>query len=338
MEEVDRGTILKMTMKEAQEEFGGRLAVAALGAVPKELNSERVRLIHDGTYSVDINRRIKVRDRMRFPLVDDAAAVMASVEERSKEESSGVRFSMVYDIARAHKLVPVRRKDWGLQAFRMPGPADNEEEKQCVYMHTTGTFGVASAAYWWGRCAATVVRLGHDLADQHLELWHLLFADDGWLVATGTWFWRRIMFWFFVLDLFEFPISWKKVAGGLTVQWIGYQLDVKEFTVGISEKKKTWIKKWIQERLAEGGVTGRALKSALGRLAFVSGALWHVRPFLGPLFSWSAVLAPGTFAQLPDAIVILLGYIEREVTRCSMRKALRPPRMTGDCFRVEEKW
>lgn len=135
-------------MEEAQREFGGRLAIAALGAVPKELNSDRVRLIHDGTYSVDINRRIRVRDRMRFPLIDDAAAVMCSVEDHVDREVQKVRFSMVYDIARAHKLIPVRRMDWGYQAFRLPGPKETPEEESAVYLHTRGTFGVASAAYW----------------------------------------------------------------------------------------------------------------------------------------------------------------------------------------------
>ena len=72
MEEVDMGSIKRYDEKEARRKFKERLAIAALGAVPKELGSERVRLIHDGSYSVDINRRIKVRDRMRFPLCDSA--------------------------------------------------------------------------------------------------------------------------------------------------------------------------------------------------------------------------------------------------------------------------
>ena len=55
-EEVDNGSILKLPEEEAKVRFKGRLAVAALGAVPKELGSDKVRLIHDGSYSVDINR------------------------------------------------------------------------------------------------------------------------------------------------------------------------------------------------------------------------------------------------------------------------------------------
>eukprot|EP00435_Cladocopium_sp_Y103_P027686 s1708_g6.t2 len=335
LEDVAQGTVIRMSMDEAKTRFEGRLAVAALGAVPKELNSSRVRRVHDATYSVDVNRRIRVLDKMRFPVVDDASAVLSSVEEESQEEGSNIRFSMVYDIAKAHRLIPVRELDWGLQAFRLPGPDDEAGAGTDVFVHTRGTFGVASAAYWWGRCASTAVRLIHRLADKHLSLWHLLFADDGWMVAIGKWFWRKLLYWFFVLDLLEFPIAWHKVAGGVVVQWIGYQLDLGQFSVGISDRKRCWIKDWVARRRADGGVMGRELKAALGRLSFVAGALKHVRPFLGPLYAWSAALAPATFAAFPDAVSILLDFVTNEVDRCPMRKAVRPPALHGDCFRID---
>ena len=59
---------------------------------------------HDGSFSVDVNHRIKVRDRMRFPMIDDAAAVLTQVEDEVIEAKGAVRFSLVYDISRAHKL------------------------------------------------------------------------------------------------------------------------------------------------------------------------------------------------------------------------------------------
>ena len=47
----------------------------------------------------------------------------------------GVRFSVLYDIARAHKLISVDEKGWGLQAFRLLGDKSGD-----VFMHTRGTF------------------------------------------------------------------------------------------------------------------------------------------------------------------------------------------------------
>ena len=118
------------------------------------------------------------------------------------------------------------------------------------------------------------------------------------------------MFWLFVLEIMEVPISYKKVRGGTVVQWIGYQLDVMKYEKGITESKVRWIIDWIRKKRADGGATGRELKSALGRFSFVAGALGHVRPFLGPLFAWAAALAPGTFSRFPEAVRSLLSLID----------------------------
>ena len=332
LEEVRSGTIVKMTLQEARSRFGERLAVAALGAVPKELGSTKVRMIYDGTYSVDVNRRIRVRDRLRFPLLDDASAVLGNLEEETEEAGGGVRFSMVYDVSKAHRLIPIRPEDWGLQSFRMPG-----EEGDSVYCHTRGTFGVASAAYWWGRCAASVVRFNHRVADRALAIMHLLYADDGWMVATGSWFWRKLLFWFFCMELWELPITWKKVAGGVESSWIGYQLDVGKYLRGIGPKKQKWVLEWIDSKLAEGGITGRPQIGPGEAISFVAGALRHVRPFLAPLFSWASTLAPGTYCKFPDAVQILLRYVQAEVRRSPMRKASRERTGDTDCFRIDAK-
>ena len=333
MEEVDRGTIIHMSMEEAKTKFEGRIAVAALGAVPKELGSSVVRIVHDGSYSVDVNHRIKVLDRMRFPTIDDAGGIINHLEDEMEACGGGARLSVLYDVSRAHKLIPVREEDWGFQAFRLPG----EGHKDRVFVHTRGTFGIASAAYWWQRLAANVVRLCHRLGGRSLGLLHLLFADDGWLTSYGEFFWRRILFWFFCLDLVEVPISWKKVRGGVEVSWIGYQLDVRTFRKGISSKKVKWMKDWLSKHLSAGGILGRDLKSALGRFSFVAGALPHVRPFLGPLFAWSAVLAGGTFAKFPDAVRILLEYVVGETEVMSMSKPRRIKPGAVEAFRVDAK-
>lgn len=327
MEEVGRGSILRVSEEEAQGEFRGRLAVAALQG------SSAVRIVHDGSYSVGVNHRIKVLDRMRFPGIDDASGVMMYVDEHVERCPRLMRCSMLYDIARAHKLVPVAKQDWGYQAFRLPG----NKQQGNIFLHTRGTFGIASAAYHWQRLAAGVVRLIHRLGGRELGLLHLLFADDGWLTALGEYFWRKIIFWMFVLELVELPLSWKKVRGGLSVQWIGYQLHVDSRKNGISEKKVKLIVEWIEKHQASRGVTGRALKSALGRFCFVAGALQHVRPFLVPLFTWSTVLGPGTFAKFPDAINVLLDSVREEVAKEPMS---RPRRWKGEVleiFRVDAK-
>ena len=266
LQDVENGTIIRLMEHEAKRRFGGRLAVAALGAVPKELGTKKVRLIHDGAYSVDVNRRIRVRDRTRFPLIDDATAVLRQVEEETAGARGGVRFSVLYDIARAHKLIPVDEEDWGLQAFRVPADKSGD-----IFLRTRGTFGIASAAYWFGRTIGVAVRCSHRLLGRVHGLLHLIYADDGWLAAVGRDFWRRILMWFFPFEVLEIPVTWSKVRGGTEVNWIGYCLNIHTFHKGINQSKRAWIVDWITRKLEAGGVVGRELKSVLGRLSFKRG-------------------------------------------------------------------
>eukprot|EP00434_Breviolum_minutum_P036054 symbB.v1.2.031930.t2/scaffold3763.1/size50786/1 len=256
-----------------------------------------------------------------------------AVEEEVKKAKGAVRFSLIYDISRAHKLIPVAEKDWGLQAFRLPG----NRAPGKVFLHTRGTFGISSAAYWWQRLAAVMVRTAHRLAGRDMGVLHLLFADDGWMVAMGEFFWRRLLFWLFVLEVMGVPLSYKKLRGGTRIQWIGYQLDVGVFEKGISDSKVRWILGWIEKKKQDGGATGRELKSALGRLSFVAGALQHIRPFLGPLFAWASALALGTFAKFPEAVRSILSMVEREVVRKPMSVPRKMPPLAKEIFRVDAK-
>ena len=196
---------------------------------------------------------------------------------------------------------------------------------------------MASAAYWCGRVIAVAVRCSHRLLGRRFGLLHLIYADDGWLAAVGKDFWRRMMMWFFVYELLEIPVTWAKVRGGTEVNWIGYCLNIHTYQKGINLSKRTWIVSWIENKLEQGGVVGRELKSVLWRLSFVAGALRHVRPFLAPLFSWASALSPGPFSKLPDAVIILLEFVKEEVQRRPMRPAEPLEKDPVDIFRVDAK-
>ena len=102
----------------------------------------------------------------------------------------------------------VPRGDHGYQACNL----DSKEEE--IYLNQVGTFGIASAAYWWSRvsgCAsrAILMIMGREF------FYQLLFADDGkWnvsgpsgplsLVPTG-----------FLYEVLGMPWSWAKFRGGI---------------------------------------------------------------------------------------------------------------------------
>ena len=82
---------------------------------------------------------------------------------------------------------------------------------------------------------------------------------------------------------------------------------------------------------------GRDLRSALGRLVFVAGALHEVRPFLGPIFAWSSVMKGGTYGKMPDAMVLLLEYLRALLQGERMTVARPIARELTDVFRVDAK-
>ena len=67
------GKALKMSESEARARFGPDLVVASLGALVKDGAGDdvKIRLLYDGTHGVQVNERIRVRDRDRMPSAPD---------------------------------------------------------------------------------------------------------------------------------------------------------------------------------------------------------------------------------------------------------------------------
>ena len=131
-------------------------------------------MVHDATNGVEVNHQIRLSNQIRFPLFDDLEAAL----HQFLLEADARRLAMAYDYKGAHRLVPIHEDDWGKQAFRLDDP-------EVVYLNCVGTFGVASAAFWWSRLAATLQRTLWALLPPGDPLYILLFADDGLCLASG---------------------------------------------------------------------------------------------------------------------------------------------------------
>jgi hypothetical protein len=133
------------------------------------------------------------------------------------------------------------------------------------------------------------------------------------------------------------PISWKKVKGGTQTEWIGYWLDVGRFELGISESRAAWASRWLTDKATEGRVRLGELREGLGRLQFIAGPLEFLRPFLGPLYAWSA--AGPKFAQpkLPTLIVLILKFLAAELKEVRMTACEKRASHKGEAFRIDAK-
>ena len=109
--------------------------------------------------------------------------------------------------------------------------------KTCCILNKSGSYGVASAQFWWGRLAGSVVRLLLKLFGSRIPTWLLLFADDFLQLSLGPKFLDAVTLWLFTLRVLGIPLSWKKIKGGFVVPWIGYEINVREYTLEISETR-----------------------------------------------------------------------------------------------------
>ena len=163
----------------------------------------------------------------------------------------------------------------------------------------------------------------------------LLYADD-WLMLCGAAQHLRdagaIMMIFEALGI---PMKWPKYRGGFRCDWIGYELNFEKFTLGISESRARWVRDWLAARVAEMKVDLDDLSAVLGRLSFAMGPFDHLRPFVAPIFAWSAAVGRrGIVRRLPWSMAFLfkvLGdgldgdgrYIEMPLEVMSLGEAFR---------------
>ena len=321
-EEEALGWMAEMSDEEARAKYGDNLYVAALGVVDE---GEKIRVVHDGTHGVQINHRIRPRDQIRCPSAGEIQEVLRGLRERG---SKG--FALMGDASKAHRRIKVREEDWGYQACRtQPGR---------LWLNKVGTYGIASAAYFWSRFAAgAMVRLVHYLIGRWmLEI--LLCSDDFlWVALTkqGVELLGFIVAFFAALGV-EF--KWAKFRGGTEGPWIGYWVDIRGFQLGLSEKRASWLTGWLRQRINEAVVDMDDFRAVLGRLGFALAPLEHIRPFTAPLFAWAAAVAHRGQMRIPWSILFIFAYLA-DLLEGNGRLSTVYPRgkCLGDAFRADAK-
>ena len=93
----------------------------------------------DGTNGIYVNRRTRIRDQERSPIAADLKRLMREKSRRGRRT-----MTLTLDVAEAHRHVPIHPRDGHMLRLQVtPGEA--------LYVHTVGTFGVATASHCWSR-------------------------------------------------------------------------------------------------------------------------------------------------------------------------------------------
>lgn len=278
-QECAEGLMQKMLLEEAKHKFGDHVAISSLAVLVEDAESGKKRIIHDATHGTKLNHRIKCRDKTRSPGAREKQYLLSYYKERRK-----ALVSLVGDISKAHRRFLHDPAERGLLACRV------KETDPFLYVNNCGTFGVASASYWWGRISGAGIRLVHELLGPERAVELLIFADDLEGLGADSSGRQGLVLSFLYLSALGFPFKWAKQRGGQKVEWIGLYTDYATFRLGLSPRRSAWMSDWAGSLAASGKVTQKVFEQGLGRLGFSASALLWERPFLGPLYSWNAAV------------------------------------------------
>ena len=324
-EEEQLGRMFPSKIGVLKQEYKDRLRIASMAAISKPDGS--VRPLHDGTHSVKVNHEIKYQDQILCPGPPEIAAMV-----REATDSGEACFCVSADIKSAHRLVKVRRADWGYMCCRADSSSD------VVWVNQVGTFGISSAPYWWAKLAALIGRfvgyLFHDL-----WMMQMIYVDDLHGTFIGQEKFRSLWIWVLAYELVGTPFGYHKFKGGYASEFVGFCMGYDISEVGISQKRGDWLASWIdkleQQKFV---VASRDFVEFLGRLSFVAQLLVWLKPHLAPLFAWSSVTARSTVGRLPETVILTLRYILLELrSETYMVSTQRPLKFKGDAFRTDAK-
>ena len=324
-EEEALGRMFPSKLGVLREQYGDKLRVASMAAIKKPDGS--VRPLHDGTHSVRVNNVIRYQDQLECPGPGEIAAVV-----RTSVESREAPFCVSADIKAAHRLVKIRKADWGYMCCRV------DSSSETVWVNQVGTFGISSAPFWWSKLCGLIGRFVM-YCTQDNWLLHMIYVDDLHGAFIGQHKFWLIWVWLLAFELVGVPFGYHKFHGGFASEFVGFNLRYDLAEVGISEKRGRWLLEWITKATADRFVVvGRSFIEFLGRLGFVSQLLTWLKPHLSPLFAWAAVVAPGTVGKLPDTVILTLKYIDLEFKGETFLVSVNRPIITShEIFRTDAK-
>ena len=241
-------------------------------------------------------------------------------------------FVVSADIKAAHRLVKVRKEDWGLLACR------SDSSSTTVWLNTVGTFGVSSPPYWWCRLFACVGRYVGNLFHNQ-PLFQLVYVDDLLGTFIGVRKFLNLWIWLLAFELVGTPFGYHKFSGGFAANFVGYHIRYDLQQVGITAKWGEWLVNWIKAAAdLKFVVQARDFREFLGRLGFVAQLLVWLKPHLAPLYAWGSAVAPGTVGKLPETIVLTLLYISLHLKRSSFLLSVKRPLVfSKEAFRTDAK-
>ena len=141
-------------------------------------------------------------------------------------------------------------------AFKRIKIAPNEYKKNVVvidgkyYYYNALPFGSKVSAYYWQRIAALIHRILQAIIANYPHA-GMVYVDD------SLWIFKKkdapllTTILFMMLQVMKVPLPWNKTIFGSILDWVGHEVELKDFTIPLPKSKKEKILRKVRKLLTE---------------------------------------------------------------------------------------
>ena len=285
------------TRQEAADCCGCTEAEICLGGLGAKDEGDKVRTIHDGTVN-NVNPWIQhhMHQKTTVPLPTDLLYTLALAAQ------DGIKLTTLKtDVSKAHRRVKLLRKDWKYTAAEIEGD---------IYVNKCGTYGVASAQWYWGRMAALLLRLTYEILDG--TYWHFVYVDDYIFLIRVDGHGRIATVILLLLEALGTPLAWHKTHLGEINTWLGFLINATTTTIQVSHPKLPALVVLLEKLYGGERHTGKHIEHMVGLLNWATMAYRPVKPLLFFFYRWLRVTVHATHP--PIKVRALAAIISRVIT------------------------
>ena len=139
---------------------------------------------------------------------------------------------MKADVRKAFRRDKVHGADWKYIVLTIGD--DN-------FVHKCGVYGCSSVHLLWVWKAALLVRLLWSFIGEDDAMWMFIYVEDFFFLLIIARLWPQATLLLYLLRISGTPISWRKLAAGMRLAWIGFHLDAKLGATGIDIGKRAGL-------------------------------------------------------------------------------------------------
>ena len=143
-------------------------------------------------------------------------------------------------------------------------------------------FGASWSAWWWGRVSGALVRLLHAF----LGKGHMAFnyVDDTVVFVRAEVAWETAALIGMYMEMLGVPLSWHKLGVGISVQYIGIVINLREVSLGLSADKVAHLQRFLALIKKGNRLDKKGLERGVGQLQWATAIAPWLRSWLSSLY------------------------------------------------------